>query len=337
MSLLCFAHDADYVQAGGQSGSHIVEHLLENPQFNVTAITRAGSKSKLPSGVITKSVDYGDPESLTEALKGQQVLIITMAVTAPPDTQAKLFKAAAAANVPWVFPNEWGVDGSFSQQAGDDVMIGKSKREARELVESLGKSSCIYVATGFWYEWSLGGGFWGIDINKRSVLWYGNGKSVRQNTSTWPQVGRGVAKLLALKVLPDDEQDTGATLSQFRNSFVRVSSFTLSQRDMLDAVHKVLGTSDADWTMRSEEPQKVFDDARQRLFSGERSAFSTFLYSRYFYPDQPALFEQAGLLNEVLGLTQEDLGDATKQAVKLAEEEYVAKKYSQSYSDAKQT
>lgn len=78
-------------------------------KHTVTAITRPDSKSKLPSGVEIKKVDYSSQESLVSALTGQEVLIITMAVTAPRDTEAKLIEAAAAAGVPYVFPNEWGV------------------------------------------------------------------------------------------------------------------------------------------------------------------------------------------------------------------------------------
>ncbi|CAF1690831.1 unnamed protein product, partial [Adineta ricciae] len=88
------------VGAGGQVGKFIVDELLKIGKHKITAITREDSTNKLPSGVEIKKVNYDDPSSLVEALKGQEVLIITMAVTAPPDQQTKLIEAAAAANVP---------------------------------------------------------------------------------------------------------------------------------------------------------------------------------------------------------------------------------------------
>jgi hypothetical protein len=92
-----------------------------------------------------------------EALKGQDVLIITMNVLAAPDSSKKLIKAAADAGVPWILPNEWGSDAS-NPEAGADVMIYAPKKADREYIEELGVSSWIGIACGFWYEFSLGGG-----------------------------------------------------------------------------------------------------------------------------------------------------------------------------------
>ena len=74
------------------------------------------------------NVDYNDPSSLSSALNGMDVLIITMAVTAPPDTQAKLIHAAANAKVPWVFPNEWGLDHTDDSLA-KDTLIGRGHHQ----------------------------------------------------------------------------------------------------------------------------------------------------------------------------------------------------------------
>lgn len=76
----------------------------------MTALTRQGSTNKLPEGVSAVPVDYDDEQSLAAALQGQQALIITLSVAAPPDTQGKLVRAAAKAGVPHVLPNAWGQD-----------------------------------------------------------------------------------------------------------------------------------------------------------------------------------------------------------------------------------
>ncbi|CAF1544241.1 unnamed protein product [Didymodactylos carnosus] len=69
----------------------------------------------MPTGVEVKKVNYNNPSSLVEALKDQEVLVITMAATAPKEQQTKLIEAAAAANVPWVLPNEFGGDPTEKQ------------------------------------------------------------------------------------------------------------------------------------------------------------------------------------------------------------------------------
>ncbi|KAF8946229.1 hypothetical protein BGZ46_005835, partial [Entomortierella lignicola] len=98
------------VGAGGRIGGHITQALLKTGKHKITAITRQGSANVVPAGVIVKKVDYNNQESLVEALKGHEVLIITMSVMAPPEEQTKLIDAAAAAGVPWVLPNEFGGD-----------------------------------------------------------------------------------------------------------------------------------------------------------------------------------------------------------------------------------
>ena len=74
----------------------------------MTAITREGSKSKIPEGVKAANVNYDDENTLVEALKGQQALIVTMR-TGPEGKEAtlKLIRAAAKANVDWIMPNEY--------------------------------------------------------------------------------------------------------------------------------------------------------------------------------------------------------------------------------------
>ena len=72
-----------------------------------------------------------------------------MSVMAPPDQQSKLIEAAATAGVPWVLPNEFGGTGE-DPAVNDDIPMNKAKAGYRAQIESLGKSSWIGVACGFW-------------------------------------------------------------------------------------------------------------------------------------------------------------------------------------------
>ena len=204
-------------QASGQVGKFITEELLKTGKHAVTAITRAEGNSPMPAGVRVEKVDYNDPATLVKALQGQEVLIITMGVTAPRDTQAKLIQAAADAGVPWVLPNEFGVDAT-NEQFGKDIMLGEAALGVRALIEQTGTSQWIGFACGFWYEYSLAGSTWrfGFDFPQRKLQFYDDGKT-KINVSTWPLCGRAMASLLSLKVLPDDEADKSPTLSHFRN------------------------------------------------------------------------------------------------------------------------
>ena len=97
------------VGATGSVGEYITKHLLQNGKHTVTAITRAESKSKMPEGVKVAKVDYDDQNSLVQALKGQDALIITMS-TGKLEQSDKLIDAAAEAKVGWIMPNEYGPD-----------------------------------------------------------------------------------------------------------------------------------------------------------------------------------------------------------------------------------
>ena len=96
--------------ASGIIGKVIVDHLLRGGKHNITALTRAGSKTKLPEGVKIADVDYEDKSSLITALKGQDALLVCLSVIAPAGTENRLIDAAAEAGVQWIAPNVWSVD-----------------------------------------------------------------------------------------------------------------------------------------------------------------------------------------------------------------------------------
>lgn len=310
-------------QSGGTIGKYITEALLKTGKHKVTAITREDSNNSLPAGVLSKKVNYDNQESLVEALRGQDALIITMNVMAPPETQAKLIDAAAAAGVPWVLPNEFGGD-PLNVEMGRDTMIGDRKLPFRDQIEKLGKSSWIGVACGFWYEFSLGGSEnrYGFNFPNRAVTLLDDGKT-KINTSTMPQVGRAVAALLSLKVLPDNKDDKSPNLTSFKNKPLYISSFTICQEDMLSSVLRVTGTKLSDWKVTHTTSKERFESGQALLKQGDRMGFGRLLYARAFYPHSNGNFGATkGLHNELLGLPQEDLDKFTEIGIGMSSDTY---------------
>lgn len=81
----------------------MAEALLKTGKHTITAITRHNSKNTLPEGILSKKVDYEKLETLVEALRGQDALVITLSGHAPiQETEEKLVKAAGEAGVPWM-------------------------------------------------------------------------------------------------------------------------------------------------------------------------------------------------------------------------------------------
>lgn len=307
-------------QAGGRIGKHITHSLLATGKHTITALTRPESNPILPPDITVLKVDYNNHDSLTNALRGQDVLIITLNISAPPETQHNLITAAATAGVSWILPNEFGGD-PFDLRKGEDALIGAGKVQFREHIQRLG---CNYVgiACGFWYEFSIGGGpnRFGFDFEDQSIIMM-DGGGTRISTSTMPMVGRAVAALLSLRVSrsPDQDHDQdgkggGASLEDFENKAVYISSFTLSQKDMLQSILRVTGTKLEDWKITNTTAKQRWESGHEMLKDGNMAGFVRLSYARAFFPDDPEDFERSrgSIHNEVLGLEEEDLDEYTR-------------------------
>ncbi|KAL0477780.1 hypothetical protein AKO1_005231 [Acrasis kona] len=321
MSNLNYIKNVAVVGASGNSGSYMTECLIKTGKHIVTAITRGGAEQTLPSGIHhVKSVDYNNPQTIVDALRGQDALVITLGTRAPHDTQSKLIEAAAEAGVQWILPNGWSPDSNpDGPSAGcvKDVFPFAAKTDVREFIKKIGKSSFIDVHTGFWYEWSMAiPASFGFDFENKSVTFFDDGNT-KISSSTWPQVGRAVAALLSLPI----HSQSGGCLNNYRNQLVYVNSFTISQQDMFDSVLRVTGTKREDWKITNEDSQERYTKAKEGVAKGNYIDFAKMMYTRVFYKDGCGNFEETrGTINDVLGLSNEDLDEATKRAIKRSEE-----------------
>ena len=324
-------------------GKYITKALLDGGKHEVTAVTRGGTE--IPQGVKVAKVSYDDPASLTKALEGQDVLIITMGTRAPRDTQPKLVEAAAAANVPFVLPNAWGIESTHAT-LGTNTLLGPPAMAAINKIEELGKSAWIMFNTGFWYTHSLAtASAYGFDLNNKTVTFFDEGTAKINNIvsdllsssikdrsrpltiavqQTWEKAGEAVKSLLSLPI--DNQGDSEAALSDYKNKQVYVSGWLLSQKDIFQSVLRVSGTKESDWMIKYEPAAQRYEEAKKRLFSGDGTAYTPMLYSRTYYDNGDGSFESRHKLdNEKLGLTpetQESLDEQTKIAIELAASGY---------------
>lgn len=129
----------------------MLESLLQCGTFNLTAISREDSSASFASKITVKKGDYTSSEFLESALKGQDVLIITLPDTADIDLQANFIKAATTMGVPWILPNEYGSDAANEEVSNAIVFVGSKKKYIAQ-IEELGKSSWIGVVNNPWFD-----------------------------------------------------------------------------------------------------------------------------------------------------------------------------------------
>ncbi|KAH6967698.1 hypothetical protein BKA56DRAFT_678853 [Ilyonectria sp. MPI-CAGE-AT-0026] len=303
------------VGATGRIGGAFAEALLKTGKHTVTALTRAGSKGQLPEGIKAVKVDYDDESSIVEALKGQQFLVITLAATAPQDLHGKIVVAAAKAGVPMVMTNAYGYPMDRNNMDPEDT-FGAGLLSQIEEAERLGLST-FTLSCGFWYEWSLALGeqWFGFTIKDRKVTMFDDGKRV-VTVSTWDQCGRALASFLSLP-----ESGASPSVGDYTNSNILINSFRVSQRDMLDSLHRVLGTSDSDWDITYESVEKRMQDGTEELKKGMMTGFAKILYARGFDVTKKNRDYAAtsSMANGILGLPKEDLDEATKRAVDMVQ------------------
>ena len=260
-----------------------------------------------------------DGSSLVAALRDQQFLVITLGVMAPPDTHAKIVNAAGKAGVPYIMPNVYGGDVLDSKLIKEDLYSEASLARLDE-VKALGGPSYIAMGCGFWYEWSLSTGepWFGFDIANKKVTFMDDGKTMI-DTSTWDQCGRALAALLSLP-----ESGAKPAIADWKNKGFYLHSFKINQRDMLDSIHRVTGSSDKDWEITYEPSDARYQRGLKEMKEGNRLGFPTAMYARAFFPREDGNADgefgsKRGLVNDTLGLPKESLDEATKRVVESVE------------------
>ncbi|KAH7175234.1 hypothetical protein EDB81DRAFT_673413 [Dactylonectria macrodidyma] len=303
------------VGAAGHIGKAFAQALLQTGRHTVTALTRTNGTSQLPEGIRAVKVDYEDDSSIIEALKGQQFLVITLSVQAPQNLHGRIAAAAAKAGVPYVMPNAFGYPIDRDNLDEEDTFAAGVLDQVEE-VQRLGISTVV-LSCGIWYEWSLALGepWFGFTIKDRKVTMFDDGKRIL-TVSTWEQCGRALAGLLSLP-----QSGVSTCVDDFKNGHVLINSFRVSQRDMLDSLHRVMGTTDSDWEITYESVEKRMQDGAEELKRGVRTGFAKILYGRAFHVDKPNSDYAATrtMANGILGLPKEELDDATRRAVNMVE------------------
>ena len=132
------------------------------------------------------------------------------------------------------------------------------------------------------------------------------------NTTLKSTAALAVARLLSLP----ETSPTRPSLSDYANGFCYVSSFLTSQKEILEAVQRVTGTTDADWRIETLDADAYIEEGKAKLARGELAGMVNVLGGMLFKGGMGGDYESVrGTSNAVLGLPQESLDGAVREIV----------------------
>ncbi|EGU81576.1 hypothetical protein FOXB_07921 [Fusarium oxysporum f. sp. conglutinans Fo5176] len=293
----------------GQLGKPTIDALVELGAHTITAIQRPEAASTFPVGITVKKGNLRDEAFLTEVLKGQDVLVLMPPLAQLVELQEPAIRAAANAGVPYILPSEFGPD-PFAVQLVEENELLIAKKRIRDLIESLGVSSWISIAVGPWLDAGLNQGLWGIEPKTRkATIW--RGADAKVNTATISHTAEAVAAVLSL---PEAE------LAKYKNKAVYTPSFHLTQREILDAVQRATGTTDADWDIKTRDVNEVAREYEDKISQGDGVAPFVKFFITHFLEGHGGDFNHKVHSTELekleqLGLHKEDLVQAIRVAL----------------------
>ncbi|MCJ1264115.1 hypothetical protein MMC22_003986 [Lobaria immixta] len=199
--------------ATGNLGPSVVGQLL-NAGFKVTVLTRQSSSHNFPRSVTVVPVDYDSLESLTNALKGQDAVVSTIA-SAAIVTQLRLVEAAAKAHVKRFIPSEFGSNTVAEKTRALPVLKDTiAVQDALQKEAASGGMTYTLICTGPFLDWGILVGFI-INLKGKSISLYDGGDRVFSSTSL-ASIGNAVVGVLThleqTKNRPVYVQDTATTL-----------------------------------------------------------------------------------------------------------------------------
>ena len=289
------------VGASGKLGKPTLKALLSKGVHTITAIQRSESTSELPPQVVVKKGSFTDESFLVKALQGQDVLLVIVPIPNM-DAGSIFIHAAAKAGVPYVLPTEFGVDTPFVENE-HSMMAPKMAR--RRLIEELGVSSWIAVIVNFWLDANIQSGLWGFHVRDRKAEIF-KGANAKISTTPVSRSGEGIAVLLSL---PEAE------LAQYKNKSYFFSSFELSQQDIFEAVKRVTGTSNLDWSITEKDANEIIQESEVKIKDGDGYAEWYRLFVMFFQGIPGSNYEAKAVYMREYGLPIEDLDTVVKRAI----------------------
>jgi uncharacterized protein YbjT (DUF2867 family) len=287
----------------GTIGEPILE-ALKNSAFNVSVISRAGSKSAYPgTHVVTVPDDLNVPD-LTRILKENNIDALVLAIKPAQVAQNKSFiEAAFKSGVKRIIPAEFGSVDSADAKTREVYPIADCKKEARDYLVSLqdqergegrGKLSWTGLVPAHFFDWGLGNSLLCFDVAKRKA-YIQDGGDVKFSASNLPFIAKSVARVL------ERPEETA-------NRLLYIQSFHVTQNEVLAVLEKVTGGKFEVVHQKSEERLK---ELRPKMLEGDHQATEETVGIWGLVASD----WEGRVANGLLGLQEEDLEETVRKVL----------------------
>ncbi|KAH7183797.1 hypothetical protein BKA60DRAFT_627146 [Fusarium oxysporum] len=216
--------------ASGNVGQVVIASLLK-AEFNITVVTRPGSKPFHLDNITVKTADYGSLPDLTEAFKGIDAVVEAFNPAAAVH-QATIVRAAISAGVSHLITPDFSSD-TFNQNI-IEIPNYEPKLQAQRELESLvaasnGALTWTAIITGGWFDWGISNAIFWVDRKNRTITRFGSGNQ-KYCLSNLKLCGDAVAHVLKQP-------------EKYRNRPAYFANFTVTTNDLTRLINEVAGGS----------------------------------------------------------------------------------------------
>ncbi|KAL2684485.1 hypothetical protein Neosp_005563 [[Neocosmospora] mangrovei] len=289
------------IGATGSIGSVVLEALIKEPTFVVTALQRSSSKGNLPSGLKTITVDDSYPsEALVRAFSGQDAIINCMTSLAVGE-QLRFIDAAVAAKVRRYVSSEYGLNNNKPEARALNSVF-REKGEIQDYLRSKESTGLEWmaIACGMWLKWSAQHDFLGMHIKEKKFMVWDDGEGWF-STTTEENTALALVNALAKK------------WDETKNQVVWLSDFAITQNMLLEAIERISGQK---YTTEKIDTLRFIEEKQAAVASGDAYAVYALIETGFVTGKFGGHLEKEGpIMNEILGLPKKSLDEVVRAAL----------------------
>ncbi|KAM6530435.1 hypothetical protein FALCPG4_008563 [Fusarium falciforme] len=282
------------IGAGGNLGVHVLRAFLDAGLYTVSVLARKESTSVFPEGVKVFKADYANQSEVENAMQGIDV-VVSMVAPMVASSQYVLIDAAIAAGVKRFLPSEFGPPTEEPEFAPElnNAVLNRKKAVVEYLRTKESEMSWTSIVTGAFFDWGMALGFFGMDLATKTAALVDDGTTVF-SSSTLPYIAKAVIAALE-------------HANETKNQYVYISSFNITQRDIVAALEKVQGQK---WAISHTTSEKIISTGQKKMANGDHSGIIDLVRAGAMGKGHLADNSAWGLWDDKLGLKKDDLEQA---------------------------